>query len=429
MKEDFLHFLWQYQRFQQNSNSTSPVVQVLHPGYANQHDGPDFMQARLKIKGIEWAGAVEIHVKSSDWNAHQHHLDPLYNQVVLHVVWENDEIIQREDGSTPPCLELSSLVSPQWLDRYQQLVQNLAPIPCAWQFHRAPPLIRLDMLDKALVERLQNKAEDILERHHLLAQDWEEVSYQLLCKNFGFRNNSEAFEELAKRLPYRIILKHRSNLLQVEALLFGMAGLLKNKEGDNYYQELRKEFSFLKKMHRLEEPNPITLKFMRLRPPNFPTIRLAQLAQLIHKTPKFFSSFINLSIYDIQNLLSVKQSEYWLNHYHFGKIAKRPMGAMGENSIQILIVNTVSPLLAAYAVQQNNTSYLSKATQFLESIPPEENQITRLWQQLGWKAQHAYDSQGLIGLYKNYCQAHRCLQCSIGLKMMNCEELAIIQSN
>lgn len=430
MKEDFLHFLWLFQYFDKQALQTTQreTLQVVQVGARNLEAGADFSLSKLKINGVDWAGDIEIHLKSSDWNAHQHQHNPAYNNVILHVVWVDDAPVQRVDGTLMPTLELKDRTDPQWLYQYEKLLSNKDAIPCASQFADVGTIQKLSMLDKALAKRLEDKA--FLLRALLVKnkQDWEETTYQILAKNFGFKVNSEPFLRLSQGLPLKILLKHQDNLKQLEALLLGQAGLLyrdtarnsENQEVGGYITSLRKEHHFLSHKYRLE-PEQLAYenwKFMRLRPVNFPTIRLAQFASLIHQHQSLFSLFFNNDYKALTKKLQVSQSAYWQKHYTLTKPTQKAVPALGKNSIENIIINTVVPLLVLYAKEKKQEAYMERATSFLENIKAENNHILRMWQNLGLKVKTAFDSQALIELYNNYCSPKKCLSCTIGLAII-----------
>ncbi len=422
MQESFLHYIWQYQYFDKTSLETTQGegIQVLQIGQHNTDAGPDFSQARIRIGGIEWIGHVEIHYQSSQWYDHHHHHDAAYDNVILHVVWEDDSSIKRKDGTIIPTITLRGRVDHSLIDRYRRLVESNFSIPCSNSLLQVPDVIRFATLDQVLVQRLQRKSENVLNLLAITQQDWEETTYRLLCKNFGFKVNEEPFILLAQSLPYKIILKHLDHRVQVEALLFGQAGLLSLSKGDEYYQILRREYRILQKKYSLEPLHYSQWRFLRLRPANFPTVRISQFAALLLNHKNLFSRI--LSIDDRWVLASMflnQNSPYWQTHYHFRKKSGSKISAMGKNSIHSIIINSVVPLLAAYGNRTDNYLYMERAIEFLQKIPPEKNAIIRKWKELGWDGKTAFDSQALIGLYNQYCAKRGCLSCSIGVHLVS----------
>jgi len=422
MNESFLHYLWQFQYFDKNdlASSEGEPISILKVGFLNSNSGPDFSDAKIKINGIEWAGTVEIHIKSSDWQVHHHETDAAYDNVVLHVVWENDQQIFRVDKTLIPTLELKDRVDASLLKEYRKLINNPSAIACEKSFTGVDDLVKLSMLDKALMQRLENKASQVNEILKLNQGDWEETCYQLLAKNFGFKVNADPFYQLAKSLPYKIIQK-QNGLLQVEALLFGQAGMLETKTKDEYITSIFQEYKLLAQKYSLHESrlNPSQWKFLRLRPANFPTVRIAQFASLLYSSKNIFSQFVSANSFSsIQKLLAVDQSAYWSTHYRFGKKAKGAVPDIGESSIQNIIINTVAPLLVAYGKYKDEQVYIDKAVELLQQLTAEQNKITRTWNDLGMKVKTSFDSQSLIELYNNFCQRRQCLNCSIGISIL-----------
>ncbi len=422
MNESFLHYLWQFQYFDKNDlrSAEGEPISILKAGFLNSNSGPDFSEAKIKIGGIEWAGAVEIHIKSSDWQAHHHETDAAYENVVLHVVWDNDKPVIRKDKTVIPTLELKNRVDVSLLKEYKKLINSPGAIACEKSFPHVENLVKLSMLDKALMQRLENKADNINEILKLNNGDWDETFYQLLAKNFGFKVNADPFYQLAKSLPYKTILKQNS-LLQVEALLFGQAGMLETKTKDEYITSIFQEYKLLGQKYSLHEArlNPVQWRFLRLRPANFPTVRIAQFAALLYSSKNIFSQLISANSFSsIEKFLSVGQSAYWCSHYRFGKKAKGAVPNIGEPSVQNIIINTVAPFLVAYGKYKDEQPFIDKALELLQQLPAEQNKITRTWGELGLKVKTAFDSQSLIELYNNFCRKRQCLNCSIGISIL-----------
>ena len=396
------------------ATSAGETIQVFHPGIRNDHAGPDFSDAKIQIENLEWRGSVEIHIKASGWNDHHHSTDQTYEKVVLHVVWENDKPVQRTDGSVMPTLELKGRVDPKLWNRYKKLFTSSESIPCANRWPAVPALTKISMLDRTVVHRLQSKArlvKDILLENN---NDWEETTYQLIGKNFGFKVNAEPMLHLMQVLPYKILLKHPT---QIEALLFGQAGFLEKTKNDEYTSVLTREYHLLSKKYDLSarQMNQVQWRFLRLRPANFPTIRLAQLATLLGSQLNLFSKILESSSYkSLVVLFDVDQSEYWKNHYRSGVRSPAPVPSIGKSSIQNIIINTIAPLFAAYSQVHDDDVYMNRAVQLLQDIPAEKNKITREWSSLGFALTSAFDSQGLIGLYNDFCMRRRCLDCAVG---------------
>lgn len=424
MTEAFLHYIWQYQYFNKEGLKTSEgeSLQIFQPGNANSNSGPDFSDARIKIGNLEWRGSIEIHIKASGWNDHQHNVDEAYEKVILHVVWENDKRIFYNDGSPIPTLELKHKISEEHWNRYKKLITNAESIPCTNHWSIIPELSKLSMLDKAVTQRLQKKSKIVEELLVKKLGDWEETCYRLLCKNFGFKVNADAMEQLAEALSYKIILKSGDKPYQIEALLFGQAGFLEKSSSDEYVQILKREFNLLSKKYSLQQKQmrEAQWRFLRLRPANFPTIRLSQLTAVLSLHKNLFSKILACKTSEeLIELFKVKQSAYWLQHYQIGKQADTRIDGLGKSSIQNLIINTVAPLLAAYGKLHDDYSYVDRGIDLLQHIPSENNKITRQWIDLGFKVKTAFDSQGLIEQYNSHCLKRQCLSCTIGVHIIN----------
>ncbi|MFC6997545.1 DUF2851 family protein [Rufibacter roseus] len=426
MKEDFLHYIWQYQYFhkEQLQTTAGEEVVVLHPGFYNKGDaGPDFSSARVLINNTEWAGSVEIHLKSSDWRRHQHQHDAKYNQVILHVVWEEDEPVRRQEGTLMPTLELKGLVNLPLQAQYQELFWSKEIIPCAPQAPKIDSVHKSSMMDKTLVERLELKAGLVLERLEQNKQDWEATVYQTMAYGFGFKINQDGFLRLTQVLPWNIINRYCNNPNQLEALLFGQAGFLHVAEtaiADEYVQTLAKEHRFLAHKHNLSQPLPKSAwNMLRLRPANFPAVRLGQFFAVLQAHPHLWSELAlcdskeNYYRYFLQT-----PPIYWQQHYAPGKPSAHQFPHIGEESIQNLLINVVAPLLVAYGKRMGNETYQDKAIELLESLGKEQNRITRLYSNLGFTHRSAADSQALIGLYHTYCTPRKCVHCAVGHRLM-----------
>ncbi|HPM29683.1 MAG TPA: DUF2851 family protein, partial [Chryseolinea sp.] len=407
MYESFIHYLWQFQYFSKNDLRTTQgeEIVVFHPGFKNTHAGPDFYQSRIKIGELEWVGSVEIHIHSSFWQTHNHNVDEAYENVVLHVVWSDDKPVKRMDGSLIPTLELKNRVDDALQLTYKKLVNSPEEIPCASSFQQVSEITKLSMLDRVLSERLESKAfvvNQILVRNN---NDWEETAYQVLAKNFGFHVNADPFLQLAQNLPYKTIMKHSDKPIQIEALLFGQAGFLEKSEGDEYINILKREYDLLGKKYRLNEGrlNKAQWKFLRLRPANFPTIRLAQFANLLFCRKNLFSNMVEASL-DMKwkTFFSLQQSDYWLRHYQFNKQTEEKIPVLGQMSKDNLVINSLVPLLVAYGKSKDDQMLVDRAITILQHVKSEANTITRTWASLQLKSKSAFDSQAMIELHNNY---------------------------
>lgn len=418
MNESFLHYIWQFQYFDKRDlvTSSGESIEVIKIGNLNTHAGPDFSNAKIRMGDLDWAGAVEIHIKSSAWEEHHHEVDKAYDSVILHVVWQDDKPVYRSDKTLMPTLELKGRVDEGLIKEFKKLVNSPEAIPCEKSFSKVDELIKISMLDKALMQRLETKAIQVEELLKNCNHDWGETTYRLFARNFGFKVNNEPFEQLAKSVPYKIMLKHIDKPIQIEAILFGQAGFLDTEVGDDYYKLLQREYHILSKKYNLQ---PTKLKksqwrFLRLRPANFPTVRLAQLGALLQQK-NLFSKILEIEDYkSISQLFSSSPSPYWQHHYQFNKKSEQGVAGLGNFSIENLIINSVVPLLVAYGRTMDDHSFLEKATNLLLQIPGEKNAITRTWNDLGFVSKSAFDSQGLIELHNNFCQRRNCLNCNIG---------------
>lgn len=423
MTEAFLHYVWQFQYFNKANLYTSAgePVNIIHQGMLNVNAGPDFEQARIKIAEVDWVGSVEIHINAEGWNDHHHDKDAAYENVILHVVWDNHNTIVRKDGSVLPTLVLKDRVEKALYEKYLQIIKNPNDIPCNAQLSKVTDIVKVSMLDKTVAERLELKSKALKKIFDKNLGDWEETAYQALLTNFGFKVNNEPFQQLAIALPYKLIRKHIGQQLQIESLLLGMAGLLPEQIEDEYLQHLQREYALLSHKYDLQtrQLNIAQWRLMRLRPANFPAIRLMQLASLLQNFGPLFSGFVEFSDYkELYNKLRVKQSDYWTKHYLPGKKSTVTIPGLGKASIENIIINTVVPLLVLYSNERDEQAYMDKALDVLQHIKAENNRIIRSWHSVGWKVKNAFDSQALIGLYNNYCLKRRCLQCNIGSNLV-----------
>lgn len=419
MKESILHFIWQNKLFQSHSLLTTDgeSVEVIDPGRLNTDAGPDFFNAKIKLGNTIWAGNVEIHTRSSEWARHGHDDDKAYNSVVLHVVKKADVQVFRADGAPIPQLEL--IYPAEIEENYGQLMQNSLRIPCENKISAIPGIFIRSWKNALLTERLLQKTENISEILSQNNRHWEEAFYLNLARSFGFGTNGQAFEMLAASLPMQILGKHKNDLSQLEALLFGQAGLLTAKEEDAYLLSLRKEYDFLKIKYDLKPIDGSQWKLLRLRPDNFPHVRIAQFAALIHKSTGLFSKITeNPDIQYLQGIFRVEPSEYWKTHYLFAHESHKSLKGIGQKAIEGIIINTVVPFLFSFADTRGNQSMKDKAVEILEKLPAENNVITRMWHETGIDCASAFDSQALIQLKKMYCDKRNCLRCRIGHKVL-----------
>lgn len=423
MHESFLYYVWQFQYFNKKDLKTTAgeKIEIFNPGILNADSGPDFSNSKIKIGDLEWAGTVEIHTKASAWEDHHHDSDKAYDNVVLHVVWQNDKPVFRADKTVMPTLELQSLVDESLVHGYKKLVNNPASIPCDTTFPEVHDLVKLSMLDKALMQRLESKATQVIQLLHHHQNDWEEITYQLLARNFGFKVNYEPFFQLSHAVPYKFLLKHGDNLTQIESLLFGQAGFLDHALSEEYMKLLEREYVLLAKKYGIEnlKLDKSLWKYLRLRPANFPTIRIAQFSALFYERRNLFSQIMEAeNLQEVKKLFQVTPSEYWHSHYRFGHKTVRSLAGLGDSSIDNLIINTIVPLLVAYGKHKDEQQFVDRAVGFLQQLQPESNKITKAWVELGLTAKSAFDSQGLIELNNNFCLKRKCLSCTIGSSIL-----------
>jgi hypothetical protein len=420
MKESILHYVWQNKLFTAHDLKTidGERVEIVDVGKFNTDAGPDFFNAKIKIGDTLWAGNVEIHTRSTDWKKHNHQVDKVYDSVILHVVAEVDDEVYRVDGEKIPQLKLT--YPAQIETNYERLINEQKWIPCADKIGMVPGIFIQSWKNALLTERLEQKMNAI---ERLLAdnnQHWEEAFYITLARNFGFGMNNQAFESLAKSLPMSVLGKHKDSLFQLEALLFGQSGLLeKNDATDEYFRELKQEYHFLKAKFELQPIDGSQWKLLRLRPDNFPYIRIAQFAALVHSSTKLFSKMVeNPNIDYLQQLFLCEPTDYWKTHYLFSTASPSKTKKLGSQSINTILINTVVPFLFCYASQKGSEDLKESALQILEKMPSERNAIVTGWQNVGVDSVSAYDSQALIQLKKQYCDEKKCLRCRIGHKVL-----------
>ena len=422
MQEEFLHYLWKFRLFDGKDPVTQSgePIEIIKTGEHNFDSGPDFFNARIKIGETEWAGNVEIHTKASDWEAHKHQHDKAYDNVILHVVHTADKELKRRNGEVIPTLELKKRVPVEVYKKYQSLGTSGDWIPCGKQISSVSSFTLNHWLDRLLIERLERKTQPIIDSLAKNQNDWEETFYQQLAYGFGLKVNAQPFEFLAKSLPLNILSKQKDSLLSIEALLFGQSGLLDPNAKDEYEKQLRKEYAFLKNKFKLKPMDAHLWKFARLHPPGFPTIRIAQFANLIFKSLNLFSKMIEAqNIYTVQSLLHAEASEYWNTHYRFGKVSPHRKKFLGEDTKSNLIINVIAPFLFVYAKQKGEPRITDRALDFLNKTEAENNSIIEKWNSLGVETENSGQTQALLQLKNDYCSKKRCLQCAIGAKLLH----------
>jgi hypothetical protein len=425
MKEEFLHFLWKYGLYDKSKllDNDRNIITVIHPGNYNRDAGPDFFNSRLLIAGTLWAGNVEIHIQSSHFNMHGHQTDPMFDNVILHVVAENDTKVYNSKGEE--LLTAEMVFDDALHEKYITLVNNPFIIACQDGIGNFDRLLFSHWLNSLAVERLQGKSDMIL---HILAEtenDWEETFYRLLSRYFGFRVNTEPFEMLARAVPFRIIRKHADNRFQIEALLYGTSGMLheglfRDALSDQYYKDLIKEYKILKTKYSLQSLHGWIWKFARLRPANFPTIRISQLAGMLSVTGGLFSRLLDVKdLRQLKELFEITASSYWNDHFVFGSGSKGVSKKTGSQATDILLINAVVPLLFVYGKNRGLPEYSDRALSLLDQIKAEQNTIIDEWSLAGINAESALTSQALIQLRDNYCKKRRCLDCRVGFRLIS----------
>lgn len=420
MNEKLLSYVWKYRLFNTQLQTTSGIpVSVIKPGEQHHHAGPDFFNARVRVGSTLWAGNVEIHVKASDWYRHGHQTDRSYDNVVLHVVYEHDTDIIHPDHTIVPTVALAEQMNEDVLRRFASIQSSRLEIPCGKQLPEVEQIVLDSWTERMLVERLEHKSGLIDLALHANHNDWEDAFYQLLARNFGFKVNAQPFEMLARVLPRKVLLRHADQPQQVEAMVLGQAGLLEGEFADEYARMLQLDYRFLARKYGWMPLDRHLWKLLRMRPANFPTIRLSQFAALV--TQDGFSFAKLLHQYDLETLrqkLEVTASPYWSTRYVFDKPAPFSVKQMGSDSIDNIIINTIAPAMFYYGRARGDLSTVEKSMDLLRSVQPEKNSITTAWNQFGWKPKNAFDSQALLGLHANYCSFKKCLDCAIGKKII-----------
>lgn len=413
MKEDFIYYLWENRLLNLDLRTTSgDEISVISVGNRNFDSGADFINARIKIGGTLWAGQVEIHVRASDWFRHRHQYDDNYNNVILHVVYEYDT-----DLLKIPTLEVKDKFDISLLLNYNSFVNSRNWIPCGEFIGGVQSFTIVSWFDRMLVEHLENECKELdfkLENNHY---DWEQTFYHRLMRYFGLKVNNDSFEYLSRILPLNLLLKHLDNELYVESMLFGCAGFLDKDFDEEYPRLLKREFKMLKSKFTLKVMPVSNWKFLRLRPPNFPTIRIAQLAKIIVKNGNLFSKIRDsVSMDDIMNLFDVELDSYWNNHFQFDKVSNvDKKKTFGKTAVESVFVNAIVPMLFYYGKFHSLESYKEKAMTFLEQLDAEDNIVIRNFIKAGLSFNNAFQTQAALFMYKYYCKRRRCLECRIYL--------------
>jgi hypothetical protein len=421
--EEFLHYLWKFcllkkQEFKTTSGESLDIVNV---GLHNYHAGPDFESAKIRIGDTLWVGNVEIHIRSSDWNRHQHQFDPAYDNVILHVVSEHDQAIIRNDGTEIPVFQIKGLIPADIAQNYISLMADLRWIPCEKQLSGIEPFFIKSWLSRILIERLEERSIQVGELLKEYKGSWDDAFYITLARNFGFKTNAVPFEMLARSLPQQLLGRYKNRAMQIEALIFGQAGFLNDKFNEDYPKMIMQEYRFLRKKHELNPVDRYLWKYMRLRPRNFPTIRLAQFAALILKSSHLFSKILNEK--DSRRIMKMFSempvNNYWKTHYRFGKECQQTTTTLGEKSIDNILINTVAVFSFAFGHLQGNDEQLDKGLNILEKLSPESNAVISQFIKIGFIPENAGHTQALLQLKKTYCDQKKCLSCGIGIKILN----------
>ncbi|MCG8698175.1 MAG: DUF2851 family protein [Bacteroidales bacterium] len=415
MREDFLHYIWKNSDVvnTQYQADTGEVIKVIDEGIPNNDQGPDFLNAKIEIDGTLWAGTIEIHIDSADWYNHRHQDNPGYDNVILHVVDKITKPVKNSQGRAVPTIKL---IYPNNLkEKYQLLINSNTPIRCAKELPDIDNFRIQFWISGLTIERIEQKTNLINQYLTCTSNNWNEAFYVGLARYFGMNVNAEPFEMLARSLPLLVISKHQQNIMQLEALLFGQAGLLPQEPKDEYSKKLVDEYKFLCHKYKLQPLDKHLWKFHRLRPMNFPTVRLSQFASLIHKSSHLFSKILESNTVEkLSKLFKCEASDYWQTHYQFGIESKKTKKAMGKGMIESLLINTIIPFIFIFGKKHSNEKLADKAMELLEALPAEKNKIISDWTELGFKCDNASISQSLIQLRKNYCDKRRCINCQIG---------------
>ncbi|MHC8950570.1 DUF2851 family protein [Sphingobacterium hungaricum] len=421
-KEELLHFIWQFRLYQSLDlfSADGEKIRVVGVGQHNKNAGPDFLYSKIQIGLAEWVGHVEIHLTGQDWYQHQHDSDPAYNNVILHVIWENLIPCRRADGTEIPTLILSHYVDANVLVNYSELISSKRWIPCAKQLPEVDGLLKLNLLQRMSIERLELKFDAVQEYLASHQSDWEKAAFMLLCRSFGMKVNAEAFLKLAELIDIKLFQKFRADKVKIEALCFGQAGFLEEDEGDDYYLSLQLTYRHLKAVYHFNQMNAEEWKFLRMRPYNFPTYRIAQLCCFYAEFPSFFSKIIEMDA--ATNFTAFfkpfTMHVYWENHFRFSKTTNRHSTNWSPAFIEHLVINCFSVLVFSYGKYSDNPMFIEKAIRWLSDLKPEKNSITEKFKELGLQAKNASDSQALLHLYARYCEKKNCLDCSIGLSIL-----------
>lgn len=420
MKEEFLHYLWKFKKFDPLNLKTfnGEEITIINVGQYLELAGPDFFNAQITIGNQKWAGNVEIHIKSSDWYVHHHERDEVYENVILHVVWEHDTEIFRKNNTEIPVLELKKYVDAATITNYQSLISPKSWIFCEKQLKEIDGFTINNWLERLFFERLERKSKPIFELLVQTKHDWEAVLFCLLAKNFGLNTNGEIFSKIAQSIPFSVIRKENFEVENLEALLLGSAGLLDSEKEDTYFKDLKFRYFYLLHKYQLEKGIVEPVQFFKHRPDNFPTIRLSQLANLYHGHQNLFSRISTAtSAKGIYEIFEISASDYWQNHYQFDKESPKKKKKLSRSFVDLITINTIIPLQFAYAKSQAK-EISEDLIQLLNEVAPEKNAIMDKFNSFGIKSKNAFESQSLLQLKNEYCNKSRCLECAIGMELL-----------
>jgi len=420
MKEDFLHYLWKFKKFNTLNLKTSngEGIIIISVGQYLELAGPDFFNAQITIDNQKWAGNVEIHLKSSDWYVHHHERDSGYENVILHVVWENDNAIFRSDNTEIPVLELKNYVDRETVINYQSLLSPKSWIFCEKQIKDVDDFILKNWQERLFFERLERKSQPIFDLLEQTNQDWEAVLFLLLAKNFGLNTNGEIFMKIAHSIPFSVIRKESFEVENLEALIFGAAGLLDSEKEDNYYKDLKFRYFYLLHKYQIDKTFVEPVQFFKHRPDNFPTIRLSQLANLYYTHQNLFSKISTInSLNSIYEIFQITASNYWQNHYQFDKESPKKKKVLSKSFIDLIVINTIIPLQFAYAKSIGKEAS-EDLILLLNEVTSEKNAIIDKFTSFGIKPKNAFESQSLLQLKNEYCNKSKCLECAVGIELL-----------
>jgi len=420
-KEDFLHHIWKYKRFDHSKLKTTDGqhLSIENYGMHNHGSGPDFHHGRIIIGDTKWAGNIEMHIKASDWHLHKHQTDTAYDNVILHVVYEDDKMVYNSKGQVIPTLELKGRIDPKVIASYNEIISNTLWVPCADQIHDVDGIVVRQAIDNAVVQRLRRKSDRVTQSLAYYNKDWNKVFFEFIAIGLGAKINKKPFEHLARIMPLEVLSKVSNEMIKVEALLFGQAGLLDGEPKDTYHKRLQSEYAFLQHKHKLSPMQKASWQFSGLRPASFPHVRIAQFAKLITNNAALFSKVKSLvKKEEIEAIFETSVDGYWSTHYNFNKESKARDKRIGKVVRHNLLINSVVPVMFAYADKMKEEDRKERLFEILQSVEFEKNSVTNRWKELGLKLNSAYDSQGLLELKNECCNFKKCLSCPIGVGLL-----------